>query len=279
MKLLRFNQDFIVEKLLKDSKYPLSKIQFKRCNEIIKINDLNNEKDKNKFIEKLDLLVKNGKINNIITMKYCKNEENKEKYKVHLNSDKLCFYSKENDIYEPLSSLNLFKRHFNGRTPQEDDQYLIKIKYPILPERIGKSTCSCFIIDEKNDLYISPYRQDTMHHSFITFCGDVLCAGLIFCEKGKILYIENRAGHYLPSPENILHFFKILKEKYKYINLIKLFHENFDIKRDVFSKCQTDLINKKEYGLNFFSFHEKTEQEKKIEFKLRNEIIEKYLSK
>jgi ATP-dependent exoDNAse (exonuclease V) beta subunit len=76
MKLLKFNQDFIVEKLLKDTKYPLSKIQFKRCNEIIKINDLNNEKDKNKFIEKLDLLVKNG--NHIVICDWKTNKEIKK---------------------------------------------------------------------------------------------------------------------------------------------------------------------------------------------------------
>ena len=276
MKLLRFNENFEIEKLLKDSKYPLSKNQFKICNEIIKIKDLKNEKNLKEFIDKLDSLLKNEKIN-IITMNFCKNKEIKEKYKVHLISDELCFYSKEKKLYEPISSINLFKKHFNGRSPKEDDEYLIKIKYPILPERIGKSTCSCFIIDENNNLYISPYRQDTIQHSFITDCGDVLCAGLIFCEKGKILYIENRAGHYLPNPENILYFFKYLYDNNNQCNVAKFFHENFDIKRDIFSKNQNDIINNKEYGLNFFNFKEKTEQEKKNELDLRNIITEQFL--
>ena len=274
MKLLKFNPNFEIEKLLKDTKYPLSKNQFKRCCEIMGLNNQYDEINLNEFIDRLDYLIKNNKIN-IITMKYCKSEEKKEKYKVYLYFHRLCFYSKEKKSYESISSLNLFKSHFNGRTPEEDDQYLIKIKHPILPERIGKSTCSCYIIDKNKNLYINPYRQDTIQHSFITCCEDVLCAGLIYCEKGKILYIENRAGHYLPSPENILHLFNVLHEKY-INNISTLFHENFDIKRQYFSDCQTDIINKKEYGLNFFKYKKKTEQEIRNELQLRNLIIEKY---
>ena len=59
--------------------------------------------------------------------------------------------------------------------------------------------------------------------------------------------------------------------------MAKFFHENFDIKRDIFSKNQNDIINNKEYGLNFFNFKEKTEQEKKNELDLRNIITEKFL--
>ena len=274
MNLLKFNRDFEIEKLLKDTKYPLSKNQFKRCCKIMGLNNQFKEINLNEFIEKLDFLIKNNIIN-ILTMKYCKNEECKEKYKVYLYFDKLCFYSKEKKTYESISSLNLFKSHFNGRTPKEDDQYLIKSKYPLLLERIGKSTCSCYIIDKNKNLYISPYRQDTIHHSFITDCENVLCAGLIYCENGKILYLENRAGHYLPNPENILYLFNLLKEKY-INNISNLFHENFDLKRQYFSNCQTDIINKKEYGLNFFKFKEKTALELNNELKLRNLIIEKY---
>ena len=277
MELLKFNQNFEIEKLLKDTKYPLSKNQFKICNEIIKITEPFNNINLNKFIDKLDLLIKSRKIN-IITMNYCKNTKEREKYKVHIYLDKLCFYSNKNKIYTPIDSLNLFKSHLNGRTPKEDDEYLIKIKYPILTERIGKSTCSCFIIDKKNNLYINPYRQDTIHHSFITDCGDVLCAGLIFCENGKILYIETRAGHYLPNPKNILYFFNYLKNKNIGSNLKYLFHEDFDLKREIFSKCQIDIITNKEYGLNFFNFKEKTEQEIRNEFQLKNHIFEKYFN-
>lgn len=275
MKLLKFNQNFEIEKLLKDSKYPVSKNQYEKIKSIMKIKEPVNEINLNEFINKLDLLIENEKIN-ILTMKYCKNEESKNKYKVYLNKDKLCFYSEENNNYEPISSINLFENHFNGRTPEEDDQYLIKIKYPVLPERIGKSTCSCFIIDKNKELYISPYRQDTMQHSFITNCGDVLSAGLIFCENGKILYIENRAGHYLPNQENILQLFNFLKEK-NGNNIVNLFHENFDINRVKFSKCQIDIINKKEFGLNFFNFKGKTKNEIKLELKLRDQIFKNYL--
>ena len=70
MELLRFNENFEIEKLLKDSKYSLSKNQFKICNEIIKIKDLKNEKNLKEFIDKLDSLLKNEKIN-IITMNFC----------------------------------------------------------------------------------------------------------------------------------------------------------------------------------------------------------------
>lgn len=277
MKILRFNPTFEIEKILKDSKYPLSKNQYKRCCEIIsKKNHNNTEININEFIYKLEQLLKEKKIE-IITMKYCKNNEEREKFKVHLIYDKLCFFSKEKKIYQNIDSIKLFKYYFNGRTPKEDDEYLIKSKYPILSERIGKSTCSCFIINKNKDLYISPYRQDTMQHSFIMDCGDIYSAGLVYCEKGKICYIENRAGHYLPDPDNILFLFQFLSYKTGK-NIAKFFHKDFDIKRQNFSKCQNNIINNNEYGLNFFKFNEKTEKEVKYESQLRNTINEKYFN-
>lgn len=277
MKVLKFNPMFEIEKILKDSKYPLSKNQYEILCEIISKNSRQNSKiNITEFLYNLDLLVKEQKIE-IMTMKYCKNNEEREKFKVHLVSNKLCFFSNEKKSYQNIDSINLFKQFFNGRTPKEDDEYLIKSKYPILPERIGKSTCSCFIVNKNNDLYISPYRQDTMQHSFIMDCEDILSAGLIYCENGVILYIENRAGHYLPEPDNILFFFQFLSYKTGK-NITKMFHKDFDIKRENFSKSQNTIINNKEYGLNFFKFKEKTEKEMKYELQIRNQINEKYFN-
>jgi len=278
MQLLKFNPNFEIEKLLKDTKYPLSKNLYKKYINIIYQNkDKNNEKiNLDDFINKLDSFVKKENID-IITMKYCKTNEEREKFKVHIISDKLYFYSSDKKEYLPIDSLNLFKKYFNGRTPKKDDEYLIQRRHPFLKERLGKSTCSCFIIDKNKDLFISPYRQDTIQHSFITNCSDVLSAGLIFCENGKILYIENRAGHYLPNQENILYFFEFLNEK-KEKNLSDYFHKDFEVKRDIFLKNQDDIINNKEYGLNFFSFKEKTPKEMKNESQLRNYLFEKYFN-
>ena len=274
MKSLKLNHKFEMEKILKDTKYPLSRIQYQRFHHILSNKYQNKVFSINEFIKYLEMLIEKDKID-VITMNYCKNEEEREKYKVYLVSDTLCFYSKDNKTYEPIDSINLFKKNFNGKTPKEDDEYLIRIKYPILPERIGKSTCSCFVIDTNNNLYISPYRQDTIQHTFITDCEDVLSAGLIFCEKGKILYLENRAGHYLPPPDSILYIFKFLRDK-SMGNVLNFFHKEFDVKRIKFSERQNDIINNREYGLNFFEFKEKTEKYINYELQLRNIIMDKY---
>lgn len=202
----------------------------------------------------------------MLLMRYC---DDKEKYRVHLHEKSLCFLTGSG--YVKIDSQMLFRDHF-GRLPVEDDEYLKSVGFPSLPERKGKSCFSCFIIRKNRNLYVTPYRQDTMQHTYLTFGKDVLCAGLLFLADGKIHYIDNRSGHYLSTPKHLKIFFDFVN-KNRGANLLKdYFCKDFSFSAEIFSMFPLEVIAKKQFGINFYKFGEKTQVELLAERGIRREI-------
>lgn len=72
-----------------------------------------------------------------------------------------------------------------------------------------------YVMDSNKDLFLKEEATEEMyikHSSF--FCGGpVLCAGTIEISNGKLQLITNESGHYQPTPKNMYHLLKNLKEK------------------------------------------------------------------
>lgn len=279
--LLKLNENFRIEMELMNTKYPFSKNRSKIILEELRkrVKDLDDRIDRFEIVrQNLDNLVNICLANiseQIITMKYCQDQQEKENYAVYLQNNKLCYF--RNDKYIPIDSTEIFKEFFDGRVPAEDEKYLESIGFPMLPERSGKSEFSCFVIDKDNKMYINPYRPDTIQHTFTTYGDSVLCAGLILLKNGTIYYIDNTSGHYLTGNEKLELFFIFLKQNSKIKNISVYFDKEFLKCRNDFSWPLKGIIEKKEYGLKFCHiFREKTFCEIEEEKRLRKYIFEKY---
>lgn len=274
---LNLTDNFKCEIELKDTRFPLPKTTIYSL--LGKINIFNGNEDSFSILqERLEELVREhfkDKPKQMLLMQYCKTEEEKEKCKVFLNDDCLCFY--RDGKYVRIDSQNLFREYF-GRIPLEDDEYLKSIGFPSLPERQGKSCFSCFTIHKDGNLYIHPYRQDTIQHTFTTNGRSVAAAGLIILVDGKILHINNVSGHYKTPNQYIELFFDFLKNSSITENLNLYFHHDFSVFRNNFSFPLSRLIENKEFGISFkYLFREKTLTELEEERHIRNQINQKYL--
>ena len=48
------------------------------------------------------------------------------------------------------------------------------------------------------------------NHSSFNAGADVICAGMIYFQKGKLLWIDNNSGHYKPTKDNLKNAVNIL---------------------------------------------------------------------
>ena len=76
-----------------------------------------------------------------------------------------------------------------------------------------------YVISPGGGLYVHHHEADTFHHSSFLGGDRVLGAGMIGVSKGRIVYINNKSGHYTPTPE----------EFYKAIKALKLHHTDLNI--------------------------------------------------
>ena len=191
MELYKLNDWYRKEILMIDSKYALAREYISKIEELT-----NDKKFKTSSFNSTDFLNNASKILDIKKlnkMLYCSNEE-KEKYLVYIHDDSLCY--KINSNFKKIDSIEIFKNMFDNRTPDEDEEYLEKSGNPVPNIRRGKAKHSNIIIDTSGKIYIFPYISNTMHHTFISHGSDVIFAGTIGLENGKITYIDNSSGHY-----------------------------------------------------------------------------------
>ena len=184
-------------------------------------------------------------INNFLTSKECPkifeceikfaNEEEKNYYKVGVNDNRLIFLVDE-------------------RLVDTNNEYENKFKTKKINE---KSKLSCFLIDTNNDLFIFPFQENIMHHSFIT--KDKILnklAGMLFIKEGKICFIENLSGHYKTEAKQMDLFFEKLESLLKNKEISQLFHPDFQISLNTFPNNYTEILVNKKYGLNLVNIDE-----------------------
>lgn len=271
--ILTIKDSFKVELYFIDTKLPFAKTTINIL--LNKLNVFEEETNKLEILkEKLEEISQKHFADNpkqMLLMQYCKTKIEKDFFKVFLHNKNLCFF--RNGLFLNIDSQVLFKEHFE-KLPLEDDAYLESVGFPSLPERKGKSCFSCFTIHQDGNLYVNPYRQDTMQHTFTTMGNNVLCAGLMYLVDGKIHYIDNRSGHYLSTPQHLKIFFDFLEKNKKNTLTTDYFCENFNFSREHFSEYPIEIINERQFGINFHKFGEKTQVELLNERNIRREITD-----
>jgi len=65
------------------------------------------------------------------------------------------------------------------------------------------------VVSPAGRLYVHMHVADTFHHSTLLAGGRVLGAGMIGVSNGRIVYINNKSGHYMPTPAE---FFKAMRQ-------------------------------------------------------------------
>jgi hypothetical protein len=79
-----------------------------------------------------------------------------------------------------------------------------------------------YVIDAAGHLYVNP---NAVNHSDILNGRNVLSAGMITFENGKIKKINNDSGHYKPSADNLSKAVEVLRAKYGN----EIFHESLEV--------------------------------------------------
>jgi hypothetical protein len=119
---------------------------------------------------------------------------NDDYYKVYTNDRGQLCYNRDGRII-PIDTEKEFKGTF-GRTPAEDDAYLERYGHIISDVRKGKSARSTLVIAENGDMYIAPFRSDTMQHTSSKGYDGIITTGMLILKDGKIETATNQGGHF-----------------------------------------------------------------------------------
>lgn len=76
-----------------------------------------------------------------------------------------------------------------------------------------------FVISPAGRLYVHPHQADLFHHSSMLAGGRVLGAGMIGVSRGRIVYLSNKSGHYMPTPKDFFKAVNQLKQYEPHLNL------------------------------------------------------------
>ena len=69
-----------------------------------------------------------------------------------------------------------------------------------------------FAVDAKNEIHMASHKIGKYHHSSLLAGGNVAIAGEMKVENGKLTYLSNKSGHYVPSAESLVQFLHFLEK-------------------------------------------------------------------
>lgn len=80
----------------------------------------------------------------------------------------------------------------------------------------GPGGCYLYVLDGYGNLYAAPDSQTKglFHHSSFVRGKDVICAGSMVVENGKLKDISNMSGHYHPSADRLKEAVVLLRDEY-----------------------------------------------------------------
>lgn len=81
---------------------------------------------------------------------------------------------------------------------------------PFVKTPLSRDNGYTYIIDEEGNLYIN----NQGNHGEIKRGSNVISAGIIHFENGKISYLDNSSGHYTPSNQHLDQAIRVLKTKF-----------------------------------------------------------------
>lgn len=138
----------------------------------------------------------------------CGSTLSEHRFNLYLPRDESLFGIDPREL-EKISKASLFKYQIHidesGLIRQSDGRLLTTDTW------FGKSRKAIYVMDSQGNIYFSTWKKFGYFHHTSFDLGAVAAAGEIRIVKGKIVYIHNRSGHYLPSPKSIDQVLRILE--------------------------------------------------------------------
>lgn len=136
----------------------------------------------------------------------------------------------------PINTINACKENVGNKS------YKLTITTGKTQQRWNGITPAIWVMDTKGNLYVSTrqYPGKFNHSSFLAG-GEVLCAGEIVINNGKITHINNQSGHYGPPREDLLKAINML-EQANYKDPVKFveYYDTAERKVKILNKYYTD---------------------------------------
>lgn len=70
-----------------------------------------------------------------------------------------------------------------------------------------------YVMSPAGNLHVSSHSVGHRHHSSLLAGNPVACAGEIEVKRGRIVWLSNKSGHYLPGREHLLQVLAMLQKK------------------------------------------------------------------
>jgi hypothetical protein len=116
-------------------------------------------------------------------------------------------------VYDRNVSQDLTRVRFSGGRLYTDDTFTKPLDTKNMVTHFSGPGFAIYVMSEEGNLHVGSHSVGYRHHSTLLAGSNVAAAGEVQVEKGKLVWISNKSGHYAPSAPHFLQVLHQLQKK------------------------------------------------------------------
>jgi hypothetical protein len=125
-------------------------------------------------------------------------------------------------VYDRNVSQDLTRVRFSGGRLYMDDGFTKALDTKNTVTHFSGPGFAIYVMSEEGNLHVGSHSVGYRHHSTLLAGNNVAGAGEVQVEKGKLVWISNKSGHYAPSAPHFLQVLHQLQKKAVDLSVVKV---------------------------------------------------------
>ncbi|MBV9499841.1 MAG: hypothetical protein JO138_10750 [Acidobacteriaceae bacterium] len=125
-------------------------------------------------------------------------------------------------VYDRNVSQVLTRVRFSGGRLYSDDAFTKPLDTKNMVTHFSGPGFAIYVMSEEGNIHVGSHSVGYRHHSTLLAGTNVAGAGEVQIEKGKLVWISNKSGHYAPSAPHFLQVLHQLQKKGVDLSVVKV---------------------------------------------------------
>ncbi len=125
-------------------------------------------------------------------------------------------------VYDRNVSQDLTRVRFSGGRLYSDDGFAKPLDTKNMVTYFSGPGFAIYVMSDEGNLHVGSHSVGYRHHSTLLAGRNVAGAGEVQVEKGKLVWISNKSGHYAPSAPHFLQVLHQLQKKGVDLSVVKV---------------------------------------------------------
>ena len=125
-------------------------------------------------------------------------------------------------VYDRDISQDLTRVRFTGGLLYMDDAFTKPLDTKNMVTHFSGPGFAIYVMSEQGNLHVGSHSVGFRHHSTLLAGSNVAGAGEVQVDKGKLVWISNKSGHYAPSAPHFLQVLHQLQKKGVDLSVVKV---------------------------------------------------------